>query len=295
MTATISPDFPFAMKRVPVGDAEMAYVDVGEGDPIVFLHGNPTSSYLWRNLIPHVRDLGRCLAPDLIGMGQSGKSPRGAYRLADHAAYLDQWFDKLDLRRNVVLVVHDWGAGLGFHRACRFSGEVQGLAYMEAMVRPRKMTDLPEDRRPLFRKFRGPEGEAMILDDNFFVEKMLFEFGIVRKLSEQEKAAYRAPYPTRESRWPTLQWPREIPFDGEPADNHAIVQRYSDFLAGSANLPKLFVNAEMGHGLTGEAREFCRRWPNQREVSVPAKHFLQEDFPHEIGEALAGFVRGIRG
>ena len=295
MTANISPDFPYAMKRVPVGDAEMAYVDVGAGDPIVFLHGNPTSSYLWRNIIPHLAGLGRCLAPDLIGMGQSGKSPRGAYRLTDHAAYLDRWFDALDLRRKVVLVVHDWGAGLGFHRACRFPGEVQGLAYMEAMVRPRKMTDLPEERRPLFRKMRSADGEPMVLDGNFFVEKMLFEAGIVRKLTEQEKEFYRAPYPTRESRWPTLQWPREIPFDGEPADNHAIVQRYSDFLATSENLPKLFVNAEMGHGLTGEAREFCRTWPNQREVSFPGKHYLQEDFPHEIGQALASFVRGIKG
>jgi haloalkane dehalogenase len=295
MTANISADFPYAMKRVSVGDADMAYVDVGQGDPIVFLHGNPTSSYLWRNVIPHLSSIGRCLAPDLIGMGQSGKSPRGAYRFTDHIAYLDAWFDKLDLRRNVVLVVHDWGAALGFQRACRFPDQIQGLAYMEAMVRPRKMTDLPEDRRPLFQKMRSADGEPMILDAHFFVEKMLFEGGVVRKLTDQEKDAYRAPYPTRESRMPQLIWPREIPFDGEPADCHAIVQRYSDFLAASANLPKLFINAELGHALTGEAREFCRKWPNQREISFPGKHYLQEDFPHEIGAALADFVRGIRG
>lgn len=292
----ISAAFPYAMKRVPVLDSEMAYVDAGGGDPIVFLHGNPTSSYLWRNVIPHVEGLGRCLAPDLVGMGQSARSPRLAYRFADQAAYLDAWFDAVAPGGRMILVVHDWGAALGFHRACRFPDQVAGIVYMEAMVRPRLWSDLPEGREPVFRRLRGPEGEQMVLQENFFIEKMLFEFGIVRRLSEEEKAVYRAPYlEPGESRLPTLVWPREIVFDGEPADVYPLVKRYSDWLAQSAHLPKLFVNAEHGHGTAGAAREFCRTWPNQTEITVPARHYVQEDCPHEIGEALAAFVRRVRG
>lgn len=295
MTAkAISPDFPFPMMRARVGDAEMAYVDVGQGDPIVFLHGNPTSSYLWRNVIPYVQDLGRCLAPDLVGMGRSGKSPTGAYRYKDHVAYLDAWFSALGIDKNVILVVHDWGAALGFLRACRLPAQVSGIAYMEAMVRPRLWTDLPPGRDKVFKQLRGPEGERMVLDENFFVEKMLFEFGIVRQLTEHEKAVYRAPYVERESRWPTLVWPREIVFEGEPADNFPLIKRYSDWLAGSEHLPKLFVNADQGHGLAGAAREFCRTWPNQTEITVKAKHYVPEDCPHEIGAALREFVGRLR-
>lgn len=296
MTARpISAAFPYRLQRARVLDAEMAYVDVGSGDPVVFLHGNPTSSYLWRNVIPYAEGLGRCLAPDLIGMGQSSRSPARAYRFSDHIAYLDAWFEALDLRRNLILVVHDWGAALGFFRACRFPDHVSGIAYLEAMVRPRAWSDLPPERQPIFRALRGPEGERMVLEENFFVERMLFEFGVLRALSEEEKAVYRAPYlEPGESRLPTLQWPREIPFDGEPAVNHALVQRYSNWLAASRHLPKLFINAELGHGLTGAAREFCRRWPNQAEVTVKAKHYAQEDCPHEIGAALADFIARVR-
>ena len=290
----ISADFPFAMKRIAVRDSEMAYIDVGEGDPIVFLHGNPTSSYLWRNVIPYAQGLGRCLAPDLIGFGQSGKSPRYQYRFADHAAYLDAWFDQLGLTRNLTLVVHDWGAALGFWRACRFPESIQAIVYMEAMVRPRFWTDMPPERVVVFKKLRGPDGEAMVLDGNFFIEKMLFEAGIVRSLSEAERNVYRAPFPTPASRVPTLVFPREIPFDGAPSDNALIVQRYSDWLAKSTHLPKLFVNAEQGHGLAGAARDFCRTWPNQREITLPGKHYLQEDHPHEIGEAVARFIGEVR-
>lgn len=292
--SSISAEFPYQMRRVPVLDSEMAYVDVGSGDPIVLLHGNPTSSYLWRNVIPHLQGLGRCLAPDLIGFGQSGRSPRYAYRFASQAAYLDQWFEALGLTSNVTLVVHDWGAALGFWRACRHPQSIRAIAYMEAMVRPRLWTDMPPERVAVFKRLRGPEGEGMVLDANFFIEKMLFEAGIVRQLSEAEKAAYRAPFPTPVSRLPTLIWPREIPFDGEPSDNAAMVQRYSDWLKASAHLPKLFVNAEQGHGLAGAARDFCRTWPNQREVTLPGKHYLQEDHPHEVGEALARFIADVR-
>lgn len=291
----ISAHFPFQMKRIPVLDSEMAYVDVGAGDPIVFVHGNPASSYLWRNVIPHLQGLGRCLAPDLIGMGQSGTSPTAAYRFADQSAYLDAWFDALDLRRNLILVIHDWGAALGFDRACRFPDSVAGIAYMEAMVRPRLWTDMPPERQAMFRRLPGAEGEAMVLQDNFFIEKMLFEYGVIRPLSDQEKAVYRAPFvEPGASRLPTLVWPREIPFDGEPADVCARVARYSDWLVNSSHLPKLFVNAEQGHGTAGAARDFCRAWPNQTEITIPAKHYVQEDCPHEIGAALVTFVSRIR-
>lgn len=296
MQREISADFPFDLKRTRVHDAEMAYIDVGEGDPIIFLHGNPTSSYTWRNVIPHVQHLGRCLAPDLIGMGESSPSPTYSYTFADHANYLDAWFDQLSLRKNAILVVQDWGAALGFDRAVRFPHSVSGIVYMEAMVRPRLWTDMPPERQAMFKRLRGEEGERMCLEDNFFVEKMLFEYGVIRELTSREKEVYLKPF--REpgvSRLPTLVWPRQIPFDGDPPDTYARVKRYSDWLTKSVELPKLFINAEEGHGTAGAAREFCRAWPNQREISLRAKHYLPEDCPHEIGEAVAQFVTQVRG
>ncbi len=192
-------------------------------------------------------------------------------------------------------MLHDWGGALGYNRAARFPEQVSGIAYMETMVRPRQWSDLPGGRDKIFRGFRTDEGAKTILEDNFFVEKMLFEMGIIRELSDEEKAVYRAPYlEPGESRRPTLMWPNEIPFDGDPADNHEIVQRYSEFMA-SSDMPKLFVNAENGHALVSTARDFCRTWPNQTEVSIPGRHFMQEDFPHEIGEAIATFVKQVRG
>jgi len=286
--------FPYEMRRVKVLDAEMAYVDVGSGDPIVFLHGNPTSSYLWRNVIPYAQPLGRCLAPDLIGMGQSGKSPRYAYTYLDHVAYLDEWFEALALNDNVTLILHDWGAAIGFWWACRHSKRVKAIAYMEAMVRPRLWTDLPPGRVPMFRRLRGPEGEKLVVEENVFIEKMLFDFGIIRRLSEEEKAHYRAPFADPISRLPTLIFPREIVFDGEPAHNYPVIKQYSDWLTASAHLPKLFINATEGHGTAGAAREFCRAWPNQREITVTGRHYLQEDSPHEIGEAIATFIADVR-
>jgi len=279
---------PYPRRRVRVLDSEMAYVDVGAGDPVVFLHGNPTSSYLWRNVIPHVESVGRCLAPDLIGMGDSGRAPAGSYRFVDHARYLDAWFEALGLTR-VTLVAHDWGSALGFHWARRHPGRVRGIAYMEALVRPVTWEEWPEVARQVFQAMRSPAGEEMVLTKNVFVERILPR-SVLRGLGEVEMAVYRRPYlEPGESRRPTLTWPRQIPIEGEPADVVAIADAYSRWLATS-DVPKLFVNADPGVILTGPQREFCRRWPNQREITVRGSHFVQEDSPHEIGRALAEFV-----
>lgn len=288
----ISPLDPHPRQRVRVLDSEMSYVDTGDGDPIVFLHGNPTSSYLWRNVIPHLAGLGRCLAPDLIGMGRSGASPRGACGFAEHARYLDAWFEALGLERDIVLVLHDWGSALGFHRAARFPHQLQAIAYMEAIVQPRLWTDFAPGRDAMFRALRSPAGEAMVLDDNFFVETVLPR-SVLRTLGAPEMEAYRAPFREREARRTTLRWPRELPIEGEPAGVAAIVEQYGQWLAQSP-LPKLFVSAEPGALLTGRAREFCRRWPNQREVTVPGIHYVQEDAPAQIGQALREFVTELR-
>ena len=279
---------PYPRRRVRVLDSEMAFVDAGAGDPVVFLHGNPTSSYLWRNVIPHVESVGRCLAPDLIGMGDSGRAPAGSYRFVDHARYLDAWFEALGLTR-VTLVVHDWGSALGFHWARRHPERVRGIAYMEALVRPVTWEEWPEAARQVFQAMRSPAGEEMVLTKNVFVERILPR-SVLRGLGEVEMAVYRRPYlEPGESRRPTLTWPRQIPIEGEPADVVAIADAYSRWLATS-DVPKLFVNADPGVILTGPQREFCRRWPNQREITVRGSHFVQEDSPHEIGRALAEFV-----
>ncbi|ALN63705.1 haloalkane dehalogenase [Lysobacter antibioticus] len=275
-------------RRMQVLDTEISYVDIGEGAPIVFLHGNPTSSYLWRNIIPQVRHLGRCLAPDLAGMGQSGPMPGGGYRFADHVRYLDAWFEAMDLPAGIALVLHDWGSALGFHYARRHPQRIAAIAYMESLVQSRSWADFPAGRDSLFRAMRSEQGERLVLDENFFVETVLPK-SILRQLSEEELQAYRAPFATRESRLPTLAFARELPIDGEPADVAQAVDAYADWLA-SSTLPKLFVNAEPGALLTGRAREFCRSWKNQTEVTVPGIHYLQEDAPHAIGSALAEFL-----
>lgn len=287
------------MNRARVLDSEMAYVDVGAGKPVVFLHGNPTSSFLWRNVMPLLGErfcpqtdaVARCLAPDLIGMGRSGKAPGGSYRFADHARYLDAWFDALGLR-DVTLVVHDWGSALGFHWARRHPDRVRGLVYMEAIVRPVTWEEWPEAARKIFQTMRSPAGEEVILAKNAFVERIL-PASILRRLSDDEMAEYRRPWlEPGETRRPMLTWPREIPIGGEPADVVAIVEDYAAWLAASG-VPKLFVNAEPGSILVGAQREFCRKWPNQREVTVRGLHFVQEDSPTDIGQAVAEFVRGL--
>lgn len=289
---TISSVDSHRRQRVHVLDTDMSYVDIGEGDPIVFLHGNPTSSYLWRNIIPHVVGLGRCLAPDLVGMGRSGKSPTDAYRFADHSRYLDAWFDALGLTRNIVLVVHDWGSALGFHWAFRHQERVQAIAYMEAIVQPRRWDDFPSEGEAIFRALRSDKGEHLVLDENLFVETLMPR-SIIRRLTDEEKAAYRAPFKDREDRLPTLIWPRELPIEGEPADVIAIVEAYGAWLSKS-HVPKLLISAEPGRLLVGPALEFCRTWPHQREVTVKGLHYIQEDSPHEIGAALQTFVHSVR-
>lgn len=283
---------PHPRRTVDVLDSEMTYVDTGNGDPVVFLHGNPTSSYLWRNVIPHLSGQARCLAPDLIGMGDSGKAPGGSYRFADHARYLDAWFDAVGLNERVVLVGHDWGSALGFDWACRHPERVKGVAYMEGIVRPMTWDEWPEQARNIFQAMRSPAGEEIVLQKNVFLERVL-PASIMRTLTEEEFAVYRRPYlEPGESRRPTLTWPRQIPLDGEPADVVALVQRYADWLAASG-LPKLFINAEPGIILTGAQREFCRTWPNQREVTVRGLHFVQEDSPDEVGQALATWYASL--
>ncbi|MEE9417313.1 MAG: haloalkane dehalogenase [Acidimicrobiales bacterium] len=279
-----------------VAGKSMAYVEIGEGDPIVFLHGNPTSSYLWRNVIPHLVHQGRCIAPDLIGQGDSDKlddvGPE-SYRFVEHQHYLDGLMSQLQLgeSRRVTLVLHDWGSALGFEWARRHPEAVKGIAYMEAIVRPVSWADWPENAREIFRAMRSEAGEELLIDKNLFVEAIL-PSAIMRDLSSEEHDEYRRPFLQPEHRRPTLTWPREIPLDGEPADVHEIVSNYSEWLSNS-DIPKLFINADPGSILVGPQREFCRAWPNQKEVTVAGTHFIQEDSPDEIGRAIAEWLTEI--
>ena len=282
----ISSQDPHPRQRINTRGVEISYVDTGQGDPIVFLHGNPTSSYLWRNIIPYTKPLGRCLAPDLMGMGDSGPSPNGEYRFADHSALLDKWFEDMSLNRNVTLVIHDWGSALGFHWAKRYPERVKGIIYMEAIVRPVSWEEWPDAARQVFQGLRSPAGEDMVLEKNVFVERVL-PGSVLRQLTDKEMEVYRRPFlETGESRRPTLTWPRDIPIDGEPADVVQLVSEYAEWLSRSP-IPKLFINAEPGAILSGSQREFCRTWPNQKEVTVKGSHFIQEDSPTEIGQAIS--------
>jgi haloalkane dehalogenase len=291
--STVEPDGPdhLPRRRVKVLDTEISYVDVGEGEPVVFLHGNPTWSYQWRNIIPYISSVRRCLAPDLVGMGWSGKSPTKAYRFVDQARYVDAWFEALQLTTNVTLVLHDWGAAIGFYRARRHPEQINAIAYYEAVAHPRGWDDFSGGRDRQFRLLRSPEGERLVLDKNMFVEVVLPR-GILRKLTDEEMEAYRAPYRDRERRLPTLVWPREVPIEGEPADVVAIVEENARWLAGSHGLRKLFIKGDPGAIHTGRLLELVRAFPNQREVTVKGLHHLQEDSPKEIGEALRTFVLG---
>ncbi len=284
-----------AKKEVIVKGKTMSYVEMGEGDPIIFQHGNPTSSYLWRNVMPHLQDQGRCIAIDLIGMGDSDKLENpdaSSYTFVQHREYLDGALEALGIESDVTLVIHDWGSALGFDWANRHRDAVKGIAYMEGIVRPVSWDEWPEAARGVFQGFRSSAGEEMVLDKNTFVERVL-PGSILRDLSEEEMAVYRRPFQNSgEDRRPTLTWPRQIPIDGTPADVVEIVQAYADWLT-EADLPKLFVNAEPGAILIGAQREFCRSWPNQTEVTVSGNHFLQEDSPHEIGKAIAAWRKTI--
>ncbi len=280
-------------KHAQVNGLDMAYVEVGEGEPIVFLHGNPTSSYLWRSVWPQVVDRGRVLAPDLIGMGDSAKLPAsgpGSYSFVEHREYLWGFLETVGVDSNVTLVVHDWGSALGFDWAHQHQDAVKGIMYMEAIVRPiERWDDWPELSRPIFQAMRSDAGEALVLDKNIFVERIL-PASVIRDLTDEDMAEYRRPYlEPGEDRRPTLTWPRQIPIEGDPADVTAIVAAYSQWLSSSA-IPTFFVNADPGTILTGPAREFCRTWPNQREMTVPGIHFIQEDSGPEIGTALAAWL-----
>jgi len=284
---------PLDKKYATVNGKQMAYHEVGEGRSIVFLHGNPTSSYLWRNIIPHLSGLGRCIAPDLIGQGDSDKLDEvgpDSYRFVEHREYLDGLLDQLDLGDDIVLVIHDWGSALGFDWANRHRDRVAGIAFMEAIVRPFESWDeFPGDAAGIFQGFRSPAGEAMVIEKNLFVEAVL-PGSILRDLSSEEHDEYRRPFTEPAHRRPTLTWPREIPIAGEPADVVEIVNAYGEWLSAAADLPKLFISAEPGALLNGATAEYCRAWPNLTEVSVAGSHFIQEDSPHEIGEAIAAWL-----
>ena len=293
----ISADPRYERKLITIKGRQMAYVDEGQGDAIVFQHGNPTSSYLWRNIMPHCEGLGRLIACDLIGMGESEKldnSGPDRYTYAEQRDYLFALWDQIGVGDNVIFVIHDWGSALGFDWSNQNRDRVKGLAYMEAVVKTLNWSDFPDLGRKVFQGFRSEAGESMILDKNMFVERVL-PGAVIRDMTEAEMNEYRKPYLTEgEDRRPTLTWPRQIPIEGEPENVCRIVDDYGAWLAQS-DVPKLFINAAPGSILTGEQREFCRTWPNQTEVTVNGIHFVQEDSPDEIGHAVAEFVKGIRG
>ncbi len=291
----ISAEERYPKQTATVRGKTMAYVDVGSGDPIVLLHGNPTSSYLWRNVIPHLEGLGRCIAPDLIGMGDSDKledSGPERYRFVEHREYLDALLEQLGVDSRVTLVIHDWGSALGFDWANRHRDAVRGIAYMEGIVAPMTWDQWPGAATAVFQGFRSPAGEEMILEGNAFIEQVL-PTSVMRELSDAEMEVYRRPFrEPGEGRRPTLTWPRQIPIEGEPEDVVEIVKAYGEWLAG-CDVPKLFINAEPGAILRGEQRELCRSWPRTSEVTVKGIHFVQEDSPDEIGQAVADWLKGI--
>ena len=292
----MSGEMHYQKKLRTIKGKQIAYIDEGSGDPIVLLHGNPTSSYLWRNVIPELVGKGRVIAPDLIGQGDSEKLPASAgperYSFDVAYSYLDGLLAEIGASSNVTLVIHDWGSALGFYWAQQHPTAVRGIAYMEGIVCPLSWDDWPEAARGIFQGFRSEKGEDMILQRNMLIEKVL-PSSVMRTLTDQEMAHYRAGFEETDDRQVTLNWPRQIPLDGTPAHMVDLVSSYGQWLAGNTELPKLFVNAEPGSILTGKAREFCRSWPNQTEVTVAGSHFIQEDSPKEIGRAVADWLETI--
>ena len=295
----ISSDFKYSKSFITINGKNLAYVDSGEGDPIVFLHGNPTSSYLWRNVMPHLEGMGRLIAPDLVGMGDSDKlddSGPGRYTFIEHTEYLYPLLEELDLN-NVTLVIHDWGSALGFNWAALNPEKIKSIVYMEAITGPiESWDDWPEQARNIFQLFRSDTGEELILEKNFFVERVFAgDVGMHRALEKQELDAYIKPFEKEgESRRPTLTWPRQIPIEGEPTEVVEIVKNYAKFMS-ETQLPKLFINADPGSILIGKQREVARKWPNQKEVTVNGGHFIQEVSPDEIGESIKDFLIGLKG
>ena len=282
---------PLTKQHATVNGKQMAYHERGEGRSVVFLHGNPTSSYLWRNIVPHVADQARCIVPDLIGQGDSDKlddTGPDSYRFVHHREYLDGLLDQLDLGDDVVFVIHDWGSALGFDWANRHRDRVAGICFMEAIVTPMTWDSWPDAARGIFQGFRSEAGEEMVIEKNLFVEAVL-PGSIMRDLTQEEHDEYRRPFVEAEHRRPTLTWPRQIPIEGEPADVTQIVADYGTFMA-AAEFPKLFVNADPGALLGDTQRAIVRAWPNVTEVTVAGSHFIQEDSPHEIGRAIAEWL-----
>ncbi|MBI81443.1 MAG: haloalkane dehalogenase [Gammaproteobacteria bacterium] len=290
-----SAKFNYKKKFLEIHGKKMAYIDEGQGDPTVFLHGNPTSSYLWRNIIPYAEEVGRVIAPDLIGMGDSEKlddSGPEKYTFLEHSKFLYKLLDELDLD-NVSLVIHDWGSALGFNWAKINPSKIKSITYMEAIVCPiDSWEEWPEIARKTFQLFRSDAGEELILEKNYFVERVLS--GDTRlEMDSEEMQTYLKPFfNPGEDRRPTLTWPRQIPIAGEPREVVKIVQEYEEFL-GNSDIPKLFVNAEPGSILVGKQRERARLWPNQKEVTVKGGHFIQEISPNEIGKYLKEFLLSI--
>lgn len=292
----ISADMPYRKHFQEVNGKQLAYLDEGEGDPIVLLHGNPTSSYLWRNVVPELVGSGRVIVPDLVGQGDSDKLPveDGPERYTFQVVYeyLSGLLSALGVDKNVTLVIHDWGSGLGFHWARNHPDAVRGIAYMESIVAPMSWDNFPEAAVGIFQGFRSDKGEDMVLERNMFVDAVL-PSSVMRGLGEEEMKHYRAAFQTPDDRQPTLNWPRQIPIDGEPAHMVELVNDYGKWMASNESLPKLFINADPGSILTGPQREFCRSWPNQTEVTVKGTHFVQEDSPVEIGTAVREWLAGI--
>lgn len=291
----LSETMNYEKRSATVNGKRLAYVEAGSGDPIVLLHGNPTSSFLWRNVVPELENSGRVIVPDLIGHGDSDKLPASdgpeRYSFEVTYGYLDGLLAEIGANQNVTLVIHDWGSGLGFHWARNNPDAVRGVAYMEAIVFPVSWDDWPESARGIFKGFRSDKGEDLVLNRNMFVEGVL-PSSVLRKLTEAEMESYKAPFSTPDDRQPTLNWPRQIPIEGEPPHMVELVQAYGDFMQGS-EIPKLFINADPGSILVGKARDFCRSWPNQTEVTVKGLHFLQEDSPAEIGQAVANWLHSL--
>ena len=281
-------------KNINVLGKKMTYVDKGEGDPIIFQHGNPASSYLWRNIIPYLENQGRCIAIDLIGMGDSDKltdNGNNTYSYHIQKQYFDKCLEELEIKENITFVIHDWGSALGFNWAYEHQESVKGICYMEAIVKKISWEDWPKDAKSIFQGFRSDAGEDLILKKNLFIEGVLPN-AIIRNLTETEMNIYRKPFLKEIDRRPTLDWPRQIPINNEPEDVCKIVDDYSSWMSIN-EIPKLFINADPGSILTGKQREFCRKWKNQQELTVKGNHFIQEDSPNEIGEAISKWYRNL--
>jgi haloalkane dehalogenase len=289
----ISAADPYRRHVVDVLDTTMAFIDEGHGPaPVLFQHGNPTHSTLWRNVIPHVSGTHRTIAPDLVGMGRSGKAPGGDYRFATHAKYLSAFIERVLPEGQIHLVGHDWGGALLFDWARANEARVASITYMETIVCPLDWSDWPERARAVFQAMRGPAGEEMVLAKNVFIEK-IFPGSVLRTLDAETMNLYRRPFgEPGEERRPMLTWPRQLPLGGEPEEVVAIARANTDFLARTP-IPKLFIDAEPGSILVGRQRDVCLDFPNQRTVKVKGLHFIQEDSPAEIGEAIAGFVGAV--